>query len=264
MGATWAGISTIGWRILVHFIKNRNLSFSADTQKNFIIIGSETESGRVLNLIRAAEVYHKFIGKVSPKENFDYNIFLGAFHQLDEIVQIYKVNEIIFCSKDIAAESITKWMTKIGNSVEYKIVPEESLSIIGSHSKNSAGELYTIDIEFAIIQPMHQRNKRFLDVVLALFLLLCLPISIWFVRQKIGLIRNIFTVLFGKKTWVGYSNNNKDLPRIRKGILSPVDNLKLKNLSETTVKRLNLLYAKDYSVYNDLDIIRNGFRALGR
>jgi hypothetical protein len=84
------------------------------------------------------------------------------------------------------------------------------------------------------------------------------------VEQKIGLMRNIFTVIFGKKSWVGYAKNYKNLPRIRKAVLSPIDNLKLKNLSETTVQRLNLLYAKDYTVYNDLDIIRNGFRFLGR
>jgi hypothetical protein len=155
-------------------------------------------------------------------------------------------------------------MTKIGNSVEYKIVPEESLSIIGSRSKNAAGELYTIDIEFSIVQPMHQRNKRFLDVIFSLILLISLPISIGFMEQKIGLIRNIFTVIFGKKSWVGYTKNHKNLPRIRKSVLSPIDNLKLKNLSETTVQRLNLLYAKDYTVYNDLDIIKNGFRFLGR
>jgi GT2 family glycosyltransferase len=264
MGATWAGIATIGWRVLLYFIQNRNFSFSNNSQKNFIIVGSETESERVLNLIRAAEVYHKFIGKVSPDEDSDYDTFLGGFHQLDEIVQIYTINEIIFCSKNVSAENITKWMTKIGNSVEYKIVPEESLSIIGSRSKNAAGELYTIDIEFSIVQPMHQRNKRFLDVIFSLILLISLPISIGFMEQKIGLIRNIFTVIFGKKSWVGYTKNHKNLPRIRKSVLSPIDNLKLKNLSETTVQRLNLLYAKDYTVYNDLDIIKNGFRFLGR
>lgn len=265
MGATWAGIATIGWRVLLYFIQNRNFSFAAHLNKNFVIVGSKEESKRVLNLIRAAEVYNKFIGTISPDDEYNHHTFLGGFHQLDEIVQIYKINEIIFCSKDVAAESITKWMTKIGAAIEYKIVPEESLSIIGSRSKNSAGQLYTIDIQFAIVQPMHQRNKRFLDVIFSLAMLLILPISIWFVQQKIGFIGNIFRVFLGQKTWVAYHENHKnDLPKIKKGVLSPVDGLNLSELSPTTIQRLNLLYAKDYSVYNDLDIIRNGFRALGR
>ena len=265
MGATWAGIATIGWRMLVHFIQYRRFSFAANLQKNFIIIGSKTESERVLNLIRAAEVYNNFIGTVSPNETEDFDNFIGNFYQLDEIVHVYKIHEIIFCSKDVSAESITKWMTKIGTSVEYKIVPEKSLSIIGSRSKNSAGQLYTIDIEFAIKQPMHQRNKRFLDVIFSVGLLVSLPISIWFIRKKSGLIRNIFTVLFNHRSWVGYHGEQTDnLPKIKKGILSPVDGLKISKLSRSTIQHLNLLYAKDYSVYHDLDLIWSGFRVLGR
>lgn len=265
MGATWAGIATIGWRLLLHFVQYRKFGFGASLQKNFIIVGSKAESERVLNLIRAAEVYNNFIGTVSPNETEDYDNFIGNFYQLDEIVQIYKIHEIIFCSKDVSAENITKWMTKIGTSVEYKIVPEKSLSIIGSRSKNSAGQLYTIDIEFAIKQPMHIRNKRFLDVIFSVGMLIGLPISMWFVRNKLGLIRNLFAILFNYKSLVGYhGQQTENLPKIKAGVLSPVDGLKLTNLQEATIQHLNLLYAKDYSVYHDLDLIWNGFRQLGR
>lgn len=265
MGATWAGIATIGWRLLLHFVQYRKFGFGASLQKNFIIVGSKAESERVLNLIRAAEVYNNFIGTVSPNETEDYDNFIGNFYQLDEIVQIYKIHEIIFCSKDVSAEHITKWMTKIGTSVEYKIVPEKSLSIIGSRSKNSAGQLYTIDIEFAIKQPMHVRNKRFLDVIFSVGMLVSLPISMWFVRNKLGLIRNLFAILFNYKSLVGYhGQQTENLPKIKAGVLSPVDGLKLKNLQTATIQHLNLLYAKDYSVYHDLDLIWNGFKQLGR
>ena len=265
MGATWAGIATIGWRLLMHFIQYRKFGFGASLQKNFIIVGSKAESERVLNLIRAAEVYNNFIGTVSPNETEDYDNFIGNFYQLDEIVHIYKIHEIIFCSKDVSAEHITKCMTKIGTSVEYKIVPEKSLSIIGSRSKNSAGQLYTIDIEFAIKQPMHIRNKRFLDVIFSVGMLISLPISMWFVRNKLGLIRNLFAILFNYKSLVGYhGQQTENLPKIKAGVLSPVDGLKLTNLQEATIQHLNLLYAKDYSVYHDLDMIWNGFRQLGR
>ncbi len=266
MGATWAGIATIGWRVILQIIQNRDFSFTTGEIKNFIIVGDELESKRVLNLVRAAEVYNNFIGTVSPNQVFNNQEFLGGFHQLDEIVQIYKINEIIFCSKDVPAYEITKWMTKIGGSVEYKIVPEESLSIIGSRSKNTAGQLYTIEVQFNIIQPMHQRNKRFLDVIFSLFLLLSFPISFLIIKQKLGLIKNIFAVLFRQKSWVGYFKNedsHKDLPKIRKGVLSPIDGLKNLKITDSTIHRLNLLYVKDYSVYNDLEILRRGFKNLG-
>ncbi len=265
MGATWAGVATIGWRLLLHFMQHQKFGFGAGLQKNFVIVGLKAESERVLNLIRAAEVYNNFIGTVSPNETEDYDNFIGNFYQLDEIVQIYKIHEIIFCSKDVSAENITKWMTRIGTSVEYKIVPEKSLSIIGSRCKNSADQLYTIDIEFAIKQPMHIRNKRFLDVIFSLGILISLPISICFVHNKLGLIRNIFSIIFNQKSLVGYHGlQTNNLPKIKEGVLSPVDGLKLNNLQEATIQHLNLLYAKDYSVYHDLDLIWKGFKHLGR
>ncbi len=267
MGATWAGMVTIGWRILVQIIQNRDFSFTQNIAKNFVIVGDTEESERVLNLVRAAEVYNNFIGTVSPNQDFDNKTFLGGFHQIEEIVQIYKINEIIFCSKDVPAYEITKLMTKIGGSVEYKIVPEESLSIIGSRSKNTAGQLYTIEIQFDIIQPMHQRNKRFIDMVFSLFLLITFPISFLIIKRKFGFIKNLFAVLFRQKSWVGYYKNenlHQDLPKIRKGVLSPIDGLKNLKITDATIHRLNLLYAKDYSVYNDLEILKRGFRELGQ
>ena len=258
---------TIGWRILVQIIQNRDFSFTQNIAKNFVIVGDTEESERVLNLVRAAEVYNNFIGTVSPNQDFDNKTFLGGFHQIEEIVQIYKINEIIFCSKDVPAYEITKLMTKIGGSVEYKIVPEESLSIIGSRSKNTAGQLYTIEIQFDIIQPMHQRNKRFIDMVFSLFLLITFPISFLIIKRKFGFIKNLFAVLFRQKSWVGYYKNenlHQDLPKIRKGVLSPIDGLKNLKITDATIHRLNLLYAKDYSVYNDLEILKRGFRELGQ
>jgi lipopolysaccharide/colanic/teichoic acid biosynthesis glycosyltransferase len=89
------------------------------------------------------------------------------------------------------------------------------------------------------------------------------------ISQKPGCyIRNIFYVLFGRKTLVGYriTENSTDhkLPKIKPGILNPTDILTHKNIPSETIDRLNLLYARDYKIINDLNIIFKGFRNLGR
>ena len=111
------------------------------------------------------------IGTVAPGENPDPGVYLSSLDQLAEVVHIYKIDEIIFCSKDISTQQIMGWMSHLGPSIEYRIVPEESLSIIGSSSKNSAGELYTIEIRFQIAHYMNRRNKRLLDLLLSVFFL---------------------------------------------------------------------------------------------
>jgi hypothetical protein len=54
-----------------------------------------------------------------------------------------------------------------------------------------------------------------------------------------------------------------NLPKIKPGVLSPLDALKLKNVNEPTITRLNFLYAKDYSATGDVEIILKGFQKLG-
>ena len=226
----------------------------------------------MMNLLVQARVDTNLIGTVSPQGIEDSKKYLSSLEQLDEVVHIYKINEIIFCSKNIPAQNIMQWMTRLGTNLDYKIVPEESLSIIGSSSKNTAGELYTIDIRFRIADYMSRRNKRMLDFILSvIFILLFLPFFI-IVKNKVGFAGNIYQVLFGKKSWVGYiltnnSSNKKkvveNLPNIKPGVLSPWDALKLDQLNDHTIDRLNFLYAKDYEVSNDFEIIWKGIRSLG-
>ena len=267
LGAVWTIFSTITIRGIIHFLKFKNLNIGNTKTKNTIIVGSKEESDRVLNLMLKAQINNNFIGIVSPKSTFDNNMFLSSIEQLFEVVNIYKIDEIIFCSKDLSAQKIMHWMTSLGTDLAYKIVPEESLSIIGSPSKNSSGELYTIDIQFQIAQFMNQRNKRLLDILLSIMFLITSPILILFVKSKINFIQNIFKVLFGQKTWVGYTrgheNYSKHLPKIKQGVLSPIDELNLKDFDHSTIQRLNFLYARDFTPWRDLGIILKAIKKLG-
>ncbi len=266
-GMMWTMLAMIGLRVLLHFIRYRNFNYGRPASRNLVIVGTEQESQRVMQLIHQAQIYKNLIGTVAPNGLDDPKTYLSNLSQLDEVVHIYKVDEIIFCSKDVSAQDIMRWMTRLGSEVDYKIVPKESLSIIGSSSKNSAGELYTIDIQFRIANRMSQRNKRVLDIVFSLVFLLTLPLGIWWVKKKLGSIQNAFTVLSGKKSWVGYAASEGqlvELPAIRPGILSPLDGLALKTIAPMTIQRLNFLYAKDYVAAEDLTIIWRGYQHLGR
>lgn len=106
-----------------------------------------------------------------------------------------------------------------------------------------------------------------MDIVLCFFLLIGSPLFILFQRHPAGFFPNIFAVLAGKKSWVGYSSMEgiqNTLPRIRQGVLNPIDGLQQHSLDGPTISRLNTLYAKDYRAYADLRIVWKGWRNLGR
>ncbi len=278
LGMAWAAFALSGWRMLLHFIRFKNLNLETEhLTKRALIVGSLNECLRVRNMLYETGANIDLAGYVLPdvhqtatKPAIENIHILGTVTQLEEIANIYKVNEIIFCALDLPSQQILQYMIDIGQHYDYKIVPPESLSIIGSNSKNTAGDLYTIDINLNLSQARYQRNKRFFDLCICAILLILLPVTLLLVKNRITFLRNWFRVLTGNCTWVGYAPtlkgdlHNINLPMLKSGILSPLDELPERTYDADTRHRLNLLYAKNYHPYTDLDILWKGFTKLGR
>lgn len=271
LGAFWTVISSVALRLLLNIIGLKNFKLDGISRDKKIVIVAKIEEGRrVLEMIKQALSNVNFIGFVHPEKNYiqkDEN-YLGNMVQIGEIAEVYSVDEIIFSTKDLALQEIISSMALISNpNVDYKIAPEESLFIIGSNSVDNPGDLYTIDINFNLSRANHRRNKFLLDFAFSLLLLITYPLQIFIVKKPIQLLKNIFLVLFQKRTWVGYINsniNNSELPKLLPGILNPLSGLSTKIVNDhQTYKRLNLLYAKHYQIENDLTYIWKGYKNLG-
>jgi GT2 family glycosyltransferase len=269
LGAIWGLISMIGLRYLLHLFKVKGYRIGGRMIKRFIIIGEKDEAERVAELIRRADMKPGFIGLVSILENpVEGKGFIGHLGQIKDIINIYKIDEIIFCAKDLPAQQIIDYMSEFNDSqLEFKIAPPESLSIIGSKSINTIGDVYIIDLN-SITKVHNRRSKRFLDIITALVLLTLSPVIIFIVKKPAGLLKNIAKVIAGKKSWVGYRYTNYSgkhkLPPIKRGVLNPTDQLDEYTIPTDTIDRLNLLYARDYKIMNDVNILWKGFRTLGR
>lgn len=267
LGSFWAYIAMTSTRYLLHFMGFEDFKIGEAENKRYLVVGGNDESRRVAALLTTIETQPAFIGLVSFSKSTDGESFIGTFDQIDDIIRIYRINEVIFCAKDIPSRHIIDKMSELKHlQVDYKIAPPESLSIIGSNSINTAGDLYTLELN-SIGKISNRRNKRFFDVVAAAMLLLSLPVSIFVVRKPASFVKNIFLVLMAKKTWVGYCStatlNSVKLPDLKPGVLDPAEALSVKSLSDETLDRLNLLYARDYKTKNDLNILVKGFRNLG-
>ncbi|MBE0663673.1 MAG: glycosyltransferase [Bacteroidales bacterium] len=269
LGAFWGLIAMMGMRLLLHFSNIKDFRLGTAENKKYLVAGEIEEAERVAELLRKTELNPSFIGLVSIKEsNKQSNGFIGTLGQIRDLITIYNIDEVVFCAKDVPAREMIDLMSELGQArVEYKIAPPESLSIIGSNSINTSGDLYMIEIN-SIARVNNRRNKRLFDVAASLILLLFLPAAVFIVKKPLGYVRNIFLVFIGKRSWVGYSTlDNKEeqrLPAIRKGILSPADALPQRQLSRDDITRLNILYARNYKLSNDARILLKGFRHAGR
>lgn len=265
LGAFWSVFAIIFPRLLFHWLKIKEFRLDLKKAKRIAIVGHSTEATRVKKLLKDSQLQSELAGFIAIDNTDKGQNYIGQIEQLSEIIRINRINEIIFCAENISSAQIIKAMLDLTQlDVEYKIAPPESISIIGSNSIHTAGDLYVVNIN-AISKAVNQRKKRFFDVAVGAICLVLSPVLIWFYNQKLRYFSNIFSVLSGKKSWIGYFPNQKttnNLPVLKPGILHPGDLFPELSLDEEKMNRLNMLYAKDYSIATDTEILFKGWRNL--
>lgn len=266
LGTAWSlaalFLSRAAWQLITY----KELRLFAVRPKNLLIIGSNHEVQRVRDVLRSAPAEFNDIGAVRVVEADKGDHWLGSIRQLGEIVRLYRAEVLIFCARDLPAGKIMHWMSVLGPEIAYKIALEESPTIIGSHSKNNPGELFTIDIRYRIDRIDMRRSKRLLDLFICVILLLSLPLQVVFQPYFTRFFNNWMRVLVGKKSWVGYApgaDTQHNLPLLKPGVLSPAVRIPDSLRNQESVRRLNRMYARDYQPEDDVRLLLAHWRALG-
>ena len=264
LGTAWTLIVIPLVRLLLNYSKLTVFKVNLPKRKKVAVVGSKEECRSLVGQLMSSRTKVSIVAYVSPDSEED-KFFAGDVSQLDEIVTINKIDELIFCAKDIQAQQIIKTMLNLSSlKLDYKIASPDGFSVIGSNSINTTGELYNIDIN-AIDKPENRRSKRMFDFVVSLLIILFSPILIWFIKGKLKAYANLFAVLFGSKTFVSYCTAENDitlLPKIKKGVFS-VGMVYGREVKKDVADRLNIMYAKDYRVSHDVTMLFKLWRKLG-
>ncbi|NLL27896.1 MAG: glycosyltransferase [Bacteroidales bacterium] len=267
LGTLWTIIWFLASRFIFHKIKLDGMIFKGSQRKRALIIGDDEEIKRVNLILKKSNTElgytHFLLFENDDKKNAEH-YYLS---KISEIVNIHKINEIIFCAKNITSYEIINIMSQINSKhIEFKIAPPESLFVIGSKDISHAESYYMYDVN-NIGKYENVRRKRVFDFFMSFLFLLLSPILIFIMKSPLGFLRNNFHVLFGCKTFVGYghmSNTEYMLPKIKKGILTPADITRKAIDNDETIANFNVMYARDYSVWRDFQIIFYNIRNLGK
>jgi hypothetical protein len=252
LGCAWSIAAPLLLRLLMHFLKTGKTQLADTRAYRIAIVAGMAESQRIEGLLTRSMVKMDAITRVSP-DNSRPEGFAGNLGQVAEVVDIFNVNLVIFSAADVVSSHIMEVMSHLsGRSVQFKIVPEGSHFVIGSNSKDERGELFTLDLSFTIENLEIRRKKRILDLGLVAVFFLLSPLLLMLKKGRF-LMTHWFKVLWGKETWVSYANrpNTDYLPRLKPGCLYPgmlYANAELESA-------VNLNYARDYHVYQDLHTI---------
>ncbi len=264
IGTCWSMVLLFLYRLLIFWSGNKNIRFGDIKRKRIAIVGEMNEIERVEAILHQTGNPMIIAGYILPAEEGENIRYLGNCSQLREIVKINHIDEIVFCAYNVEAFRIIQYMLNLTDlNIDYKIAQPESMSIVGSNSVHTAGELYVINLN-TISTPVNRRLKRLFDVSVAAVFLISFPLFAIYAGKPARLLKNIILVFMGIKSWVGYipyDRKKEDLPDLKPGVIFPHFSEEL--YSQEQAHHINIFYAKDYSVLTDLSFVIKNIRYIG-
>jgi GT2 family glycosyltransferase len=130
-GAVWTAIAMNTVRYVFHLFKLKGYQYANSNKRRVLLIGNSPETERVAMLAQ--------IG--SQKPEVFYTITDASPSVVKNCVSENKINELIFCSKDVSIKSIISHFVELKTgSISYKIAPENEQIIIGSRNIQQSTE----------------------------------------------------------------------------------------------------------------------------
>lgn len=256
----WSLVIVLFLRLVSSYAKNGDFRVGKSRKKRLFLFGSQPEIERVEKMLSATLIDYEIKGRISGKEDYDSKYYDGNFSKVLQLAQLEKVNEFVFCMKDLEWGNVMRLMKNSSKDIEFKMVGDDHLSILGSKSKNTSGELYSVQFTYRLANKSERLKKRVIDVIFVCLFVLFFPIClVWILGVNKGgmgrVLRGIKDVFLGNKTLVGYRERDErleELPIIKKGYFQVGSKL----LKEQSLKhRANVIYAKEYTIWRDIELI---------
>lgn len=228
-----------------------------------VIVANERAYRTTAEILKQVNYAPELSGRISPED--DHKGALASLPEMKELLYTTGVNEVIFCINGLTYRQVFEQMQHCGADYEYKIHLPGGQSFVGSNSSSTSGDLYTVDRRFNLADFAHVRNKRMVDIASSLLFILLFPFAFFRVKKPGAFLARCFSVLFGKMSWVGYSEGVRTsyLPQIRAGVIPPYNILPGYTPTNEVKEQINIAYAQHYTPLTDISLLLKNFKYLG-
>jgi GT2 family glycosyltransferase len=233
-----------------------------DGYRQTIVVAGENDFTAVTALMHKAGMPERVLGRVNNSLKSSSKA-LGSIHQLSHLIKMYPIKEIIFCEDILSFKEIISTVQQLPEGIRNKFHASGSSSIIGSDSKDISGKYVAGNNKYTIANAVNRRNKNLLDAVVSVIFLLSFPVHFLTQKKPFHFFKNVFSVLFLQKSWIGYAVIANKLPVIKKGVLTST--ALPQSINDLPIESLYLSdewYATFYSASTDIKKIIRGYKYL--
>ncbi len=254
-------ISILRWVLVITNVLNSNKD--KEERYNTIIASSLSEYEQPVRLLKEAGLHQRVLGRLSV--NGDEESSLGSLKKMQTISTVVPFREIIFCQGKLSFTDIINSMQLLPKNISARIHAAGSSSIVGSDSKDTSGESVSKENGYKLADPYNRRLKRLADVVISFLGIISFPVQLFIIKKPLSFFKNCFLVLFAKKTWIGYTSIQKNLPPLYPAVIAcngiPVS--AGQQLPKESLYMMDYWYARDYDPASDLKLLWKVYRNMG-
>ena len=262
LSSVFTMILGIGLRGLINWRKRSTFFFTESPQKQLLLSGTAEGIKDATYLIKHILDYPaQILGTVDIQEPI-HEASLGNIHDLKELVELYRVDELVIAHKGVPTQLILDQLAPMyQKGITVKILPPDTHFLIGPHEIVLPEEEKSK--QWKIIQQPYTRQKRVFEWMSCSLLLILWPVSFWAYHKPIKAPGELFNILRGKKHLVAYDQQTSEhLPSLKEGVLSPLSPAKRsEGLSPSAA---NTLYARNYEWSWDARILIRAWRKIGK
>ena len=225
-----------------------------------VVVASAGDYRKLLPLLQKEMIDECLLGRLSPQAGDEEA--MGSLAALPTLNTQLGIQRVIFCIGDLRLQEIIPVMQACRQQpLRFLFHESGSNSMVGSQTGAPGTSIITPVVSYAIAEPYQQRMKRVVDLAIAILFLITLPLH-FFLQPRFGaFLQNIFLVLLGKRTWVGYASALNRLPVIKAGVVTFMG--KHTVLSPDAQEQVDRRYAKQYDWWEDARTVVRYYRQLG-
>ena len=262
-----------GWRLLYQLRTSVGTSRHPFFGRKTLVVGMDERSVQLIKKIRSkVSMGYDIVGIVSEGGTSEQRLLgikvVGNLAELPRLIRERKIDDVIFASGKVSYSQVLQAVGSVKDpSVSFKLVPDTMDVIIGKTYVDGLADIPFVDIDYHLNRTRNVKAKRALDILFALTGLALLWPSLMSGRDNAlrRVYRKLPKVLAGKMSTVGrseYYMQGSDELFGKMGVTGVVQLNRGQSLSTEEVEKLYIYYARNQSVWHDLEIIAKSFLQL--
>lgn len=193
-------------------------------------------------------------------KNIDGLSVIGSIENIEKIISEYQLEKIVITPNILSYEQILKLLTRCQGKVEFLLATNTLEYLVGKSNSQLDEDIELLKIDYAYLKLSNRIMKKIFEKSILLVMMIIYPVKYItknnFVKR---LYDNLYALVRGEKQIVGFSSNPNGNNLGKPGITG-LWYISKHPKDENVLESYDILYAKNYSVWLDIQILIKSFR----